>query len=286
MSTVVTTIYYERVNKKVIGKSNIFFSLGIGYTRQTNLEKEQNRIRRGLEMIEHILENNEVILIGKVVSDIKFSHKVYGEGFYTFDLQVPRLSNSFDILPVTISERILPFTSNGQGKILEVVGQFRSYNQYEEGKNRLVLTVFILEAKEVSSAELSKNKNYIYLNGYVCKKPVYRTTPFGREITDLLLAVNRSYHKSDYIPCITWGRNARFAQGLEVGDHIEVWGRIQSRLYQKKLETGESITKTAYEISIGKMQIAQEQNGEEEDKEIISYQMDEIASTALDDVEE
>ena len=210
-------------------------------------------------MIEHILENNEVVLIGKVVSDIKFSHKVYGEGFYTFEIQVPRLSNSFDILPVTISERILPSGSNILGKILEVTGQFRSYNQYEEGRNRLVLTVFILEVKEVSAAELAKNKNYIYLNGYVCKKPVYRTTPFGREITDLLLAINRSYHKSDYIPCITWGRNARFAQNLNVGDHIQVWGRIQSRQYQKKLETGESVTRTAYEISIGKMESVEEE---------------------------
>lgn len=218
-------------------------------------------------MIEHILENNEVNLVGKVVSDIKFSHKVYGEGFYTFEMEVPRLSNSFDILPVTISERILPGTSNIQGKILEVVGQFRSYNQYEDGKNRLVLTVFILEAKEVTAAELAKNKNYIHLNGYVCKKPVYRTTPFGREITDLLLAVNRSYHKSDYIPCITWGRNARFAQSLTVGDHIQVWGRIQSRLYQKKLETGESVTKTAYEISIGKMETVEDgKTWEEEDE--------------------
>lgn len=217
-------------------------------------------------MIEHILENNEVVLIGKVISDIKFSHKVYGEGFYTFEMQVPRLSNSFDILPVTISERILPSNSNIQGKILEVTGQFRSYNQYEEGKNRLVLTVFILEVKEVSETEFAKNKNYIYLNGYVCKKPVYRTTPFGREITDLLLAINRSYHKSDYIPCITWGRNARFAQSLNVGDHIQVWGRIQSRQYQKKLETGESITRTAYEISIGKMEGVEEdqKNGLEE----------------------
>ncbi len=208
-------------------------------------------------MVEHILENNEVQLIGRVVSSIKFSHKVYGEGFYTFNLEVPRLSDSYDILPVTISERILPTLGSIEGKVLETVGQFRSYNQYEEGKNRLILTVFILEAKEVSEQELAKNKNYIYLNGYVCKPPIYRTTPFGREITDLLLAVNRSYHKSDYIPCITWGRNARFAESLSVGDHIEVWGRIQSRSYQKKLETGEASTKIAYEISISKMEIAE-----------------------------
>lgn len=211
-------------------------------------------------MVEHILENNEVLLIGKVVSDSRFSHKVYGEGFYTFDLEVPRLSDSYDILPVTISERLLPTIGNIEGKILEVLGQFRSYNQYEEGKNRLILTVFILEAKEVSEQELLKNKNYIYLNGYVCKDPVYRTTPFGREITDILLAVNRSYHKSDYIPCITWGRNARFAEGLSIGDHIQVWGRIQSRVYQKRLETGETSTKVAYEISIGKMEITENNN--------------------------
>lgn len=205
-------------------------------------------------MIEHRIENNEVILIGKVVSDIKFSHKVYGEGFYSFDLQIPRLSNSYDILPITISERLLPSYGNIQEKTLEIEGQLRSYNQYSEGKNKLILTVFCLEMKEVPIGELSKSKNHIYLNGYICKKPIYRTTPFGREITDIHLAVNRAYHKSDYIPCITWGRTARFSEGLIVGDHIEVWGRIQSRVYQKKLETGESITKTAYEISINKLE--------------------------------
>lgn len=204
-------------------------------------------------MMGHRVENNEVILIGKVISDVKFSHKVYGEGFYSFDLQIPRLSNSYDILPITISERLLPAYGNIQEKTLEIEGQLRSYNQYSEGKNKLILTVFCLEMREVPAGELSKSKNHIYLNGYICKKPIYRTTPFGREITDLHLAVNRAYHKSDYIPCITWGRTARFSEGLEVGDHIEVWGRIQSRTYQKKLETGESITKTAYEISINKL---------------------------------
>lgn len=206
-------------------------------------------------MIEHMLENNKVLLIGKVVSETKFSHKVYGEGFYTFDLEVPRLSESADILPVTISERLLPSIGGSiLGKVLEIEGQFRSYNQYEEGKNRLILTIFIFEVKEVGLSELSKNKNEINLNGFVCKTPIYRTTPFGREITDLLLAVNRSYHKSDYIPCITWGRNARFAQNLVTGDHIQISGRIQSRTYQKKLETGEVEIKTAYEVSISKME--------------------------------
>lgn len=204
-------------------------------------------------MIEHKIENNEVVLIGKVITDVKFSHKVYGEGFYSFDLQIPRLSNSYDVLPITISERLLPSYGSIQGKILELQGQLRSYNQYSEGKNKLILTVFCLEMKEVPAGELSKSKNYIYLNGYICKKPIYRTTPFGREITDLHLAVNRAYHKSDYIPCITWGRTARFSESLSVGEHIQVWGRIQSRMYQKKLETGEVIMKTAYEISINKL---------------------------------
>ncbi len=220
-----------------------------------NKVKKQGQDKERVGMIEHMLENNKVLLIGKVVSDTKFSHKVYGEGFYTFDLEVPRLSESADILPVTISERLLPsIGGNIQGKVLEIEGQFRSYNQYEEGKNRLILTIFIFEVKEVNPSELSRNKNEIYLNGFVCKAPIYRTTPFGREITDLLLAVNRSYHKSDYIPCITWGRNARFAQNLNTGDHIQISGRIQSRTYQKKLETGEVEVKIAYEVSIGKME--------------------------------
>lgn len=218
-------------------------------------------------MLEHRVENNEVILIGKVVSEVKFSHKVYGEGFYSFDLQIPRLSSSYDVLPITISERILPAYTI-QGKALEIQGQLRSYNQYSEGKNKLILTVFCLEMKEVPSGELAKSKNHIYLNGYICKKPIYRTTPFGREITDLHLAVNRAYHKSDYIPCITWGRTARFSENLVVGDHIQVWGRIQSRIYQKKLETGETIMKTAYEISINKLESLDEQEKENQEEEM------------------
>ncbi len=213
-------------------------------------------------MAEHILENNEVMIIGRVVSELTFSHKVYGEGFYSFNLAVPRLSDSADILPVTVSERLLPALGNIEGKILDIHGQFRSYNQYEEGRNRLVLTIFALEVTETTEVELEKNKNSIYLSGFVCKDPVYRTTPFGREITDLLLAVNRSYHKSDYIPSITWGRNARYAQGLKTGAHVQVWGRIQSRDYQKKLETGEAIVKIAYEVSISKMEIVEEETQE------------------------
>ncbi len=218
-------------------------------------------------MTEHVRENNEVNVIGKVVGKMRFSHKVYGEGFYAFDVDVPRLSDSTDTLPVTISERLLPSIGDIENKTVEIVGQFRSYNQYDEGRNRLILTIFVLELKVLDDDELHKSRNYIQLNGYVCKEPVYRTTPFGREITDLLLAVNRSYHKSDYIPCITWGRNARYAQHLEVGDNIIIWGRIQSRTYQKKMENGEVLERVAYEMSVSKMEIADENNrldGEDE----------------------
>ncbi|MGL4363372.1 MAG: single-stranded DNA-binding protein [Cellulosilyticaceae bacterium] len=211
-------------------------------------------------MTDYILENNEVRVIGKVVSEPVFTHKVYGEGFYSFNIEVPRLSDLADVLPITVSERLLPSIEKLQGKIFEVLGQFRSYNQYEEGKNRLVLTIFALELSEVPETELSKSKNEIYLDGFVCKDTVYRTTPFGREITDLLLAVNRSYHKSDYIPCITWGRNARYAQSLATGTNIRVWGRIQSREYQKRVEGGDSVTRVAYEISIAKMEVVDEKS--------------------------
>ena len=215
---------------------------------------------RCLKMTDHLVKNNEVKVVGKVVGEIEFSHKVYGEGFYTFDIEVPRLSDSVDILPVTISERLLPDVGDILDRTVEILGQFRSYNQYDEGRNRLILTIFVLELKVIEESEGYKNKNSICLNGYVCKDPIYRTTPFGREITDLLIAVNRSYHKSDYIPCISWGRNARYAQHLETGDNIMIWGRIQSRSYQKKLESGEVLTRVAYEMSISKMEIIDENN--------------------------
>ncbi len=211
-------------------------------------------------MNDHILDNNEVQVIGKAITDTQFSHKVYGEGFYTFDVEIPRLSDSSDVVPVTVSERLLTQVGEIKGKIFKVSGQFRSYNQYEDGKNRLILTLFALEVEEVTEKELTRNVNSLHLKGFVCKNPVYRTTPFGREITDILLAVNRSYHKSDYIPCITWGRNARYANSIKTGDAIEVWGRIQSRIYQKKLESGEVIQKVAYEVSVSKMEISQENN--------------------------
>ncbi len=204
-------------------------------------------------------DNNIITLIGTIVSDKQFSHEVYGEGFYTFDLEVPRLSENSDIIPVTASERILDKNFKVGQKVI-IDGQFRSYNNYENEKNKLVLTVFVKDMKEVEEISEDQNPNEIILDGFICKKPIYRTTPFGREIADILLAVNRAYNKSDYIPCIAWGRNARFCQNMSVGERIKIWGRIQSRLYEKKFEDGTSETRRAYEVSISKLEVEKEEN--------------------------
>ena len=196
------------------------------------------------------MNNNRAMLTGKVTEEAKFSHEVFGEGFYEIKLEVPRLSAQTDILPVTISERLLACHDASVGSTLSVIGQFRSYNKLEEERSRLMLTVF---ARDVLDADEEPNPNVIELEGYICKPPLYRTTPFKREICDILLAVNRAYNKSDSIPCIAWGRNARYVNGLSVGDRIAVQGRIQSREYQKTKENGEQITKTAYEVSISRV---------------------------------
>ena len=193
-------------------------------------------------------KNNKVYVYGEIVSEAVFSHEVYGEGFYEFYVKVMRLSGQADILPVTVSERIMEEMKVG-GTIC-ALGQFRSYNKLEGGKSRLMLTVFI---RELLGDQQSKNPNSIVLSGYICKPPVYRTTPFNREIADLLIAVNRSYNKSDYIPAIAWGRNARFVRNLAVGDRVALSGRIQSREYQKKQPDESFITMTAYEVSISKL---------------------------------
>ncbi|MCL2753227.1 MAG: single-stranded DNA-binding protein [Defluviitaleaceae bacterium] len=198
---------------------------------------------------------NKIFLSGEIASEYAFSHDVFGEGFYNFDILVPRLSDAHDLLPVTISERIIEGNRFTSGENIDIIGQIRSYNNYieAENRNRLVLTVF---AKDYNFAGDGSNinPNDVFLDGYICKPPIYRTTPFGREICDLLLAVNRSYNKSDYIPCITWGRNARFGAKLAVGDNIKIWGRMQSRIYQKKQEDGSVIDKTAYEVSVSRIE--------------------------------
>lgn len=195
-------------------------------------------------------KNNRVYVMGEIVSEAKFSHEVYGEGFYEFFVQVMRLSGQADILPVTVSERLIKSSDLKMGSTISALGQFRSYNKLENGKSRLMLTVFV---RELVEANAGNNPNSIVLSGYICKPPVYRTTPFNREIADVLLAVNRAYNKSDYIPCIAWGRNARFVQNLKVGDRVALSGRIQSREYQKRLSETDVVTMTAYEVSVSKL---------------------------------
>ena len=216
-------------------------------------------------------ENNHLILVGKVVSEKKYSHEIYGEKFYVFNMEVVRLSSTTDIIPITVSERLLTDIDLSIGKKLSVEGQFRSYNNYENEKNRLILTVFAKEITEVEDDEEEKNEitNEVVLIGYVCKKPIYRQTPFGREIADVLLAVNRAYNKSDYIPSIAWGRNARFCQNIEVGTEVKITGRIQSRTYEKKFEDGTSETRVAYEVSIASMEIVNKEESEDIQEEVI-----------------
>ena len=199
------------------------------------------------------IENNQVSLSGRIISPFRFSHEVFGEGFYLFDLSVGRLSDSSDTIPVMASERLLNIHEDQIGKFAEINGQFRSYNYHTENRNRLLLSVFAREITLSDDETAITKPNSIFLDGYVCKKPIYRKTPLGREIADLLLAVNRPYGKSDYIPCICWGRNARFADSFAIGGHVQIWGRIQSREYQKKLSETEIEKRIAYEVSVSKL---------------------------------
>ncbi len=205
-------------------------------------------------MADKIIENNQVSIMGQIVSQFTFSHQVFGEGFYLVDILVKRLSDSEDIIPVMVSERLIDVTQDYEGEYLMVSGQFRSYNRHEEKKNRLVLSVFAREISFVEEEDDSVKSNQIYLDGYICKPPVYRKTPLGREIADLLIAVNRPYGKSDYIPCICWGRNARYASAFVVGGHVLIWGRIQSREYMKRVSDTEMEKRVAYEVSVSKLE--------------------------------
>ena len=205
-------------------------------------------------MTDKIMENNQVVIMGTIVSEFEYSHEIFGEGFYMVDVEVQRLSDSCDIIPLMVSERLLDVEEDLRGVKIAVVGQFRSYNRHEEKKNRLILSVFAREVEFVDEIEEGAKSNQIYLDGFICKEPIYRKTPLGREIADLLIAVNRPYGKSDYIPCICWGRNARFANSFEVGTRCAIWGRIQSREYIKKLTETETEKRTAYEVSVSKLE--------------------------------
>ncbi len=218
----------------------------------------------------NFLENNSLTLVGKITDEKKFSHEIYGEKFYVFDLSVPRLSGNADIIPITISERLFKEDELVVGKKVKVIGQFRSYNSYENERNRLVLTVFAkdIEFLEDQETEIVASKDFVsnevLLVGYICKTPIYRQTPFGREISDILLAVNRAYNKSDYIPCIAWGRNARFCSKMAVGTEVRITGRVQSRMYEKKHEDGTVEPRVAYEVSVANLELVNSENVKEE----------------------
>ena len=205
-------------------------------------------------MIDKVIENNRVSIIGEIVSEFRFSHEVFGEGFYIVDVSVDRLSDLTDVIRLMVSERLVDINEDYQGRLVEVSGQFRSYNRHEGTKNKLVLSIFVREWEEVEENLESGKTNQIFLDGYICKAPIYRQTPLGREIADLLIAVNRPYGKSDYIPCIAWGRNARYASNFEVGGHIQIWGRVQSREYVKKISEEETEKHVAYEVSVSKLE--------------------------------
>ena len=215
-------------------------------------------------MTEKGINNNQVEVAGEIISTFEYSHEIFGEGFYMVKLLVNRLSEATDEIPLMISERLVDVTKDCRGKYLRAFGQFRSYNRHEEHKNHLVLSVFVREVAFVDEELDGAKTNNILLDGYICKPPVYRKTPLGREIADLLLAVNRPYGKSDYIPCICWGRNARYASGFAVGEHVQILGRIQSREYVKKLSETETEKRVAYEVSVSKLECIGAEISEEE----------------------
>ncbi len=215
-------------------------------------------------MLDKVIENNRVSIVGEIVSEFQYSHEVFGEGFYLVNVSVNRLSDMVDIIPLMISERLVDVNKDYRGMKIEVSGQFRSYNRHEGMKNKLILSIFVREFEfldDDAEIEDQAKSNQIYLDGYICKPPVYRKTPLGREIADILVAVNRPYGKSDYIPCIAWGRNARYASTIEVGGHLQIWGRVQSREYTKKINDEEVEKRVAYEVSVSKIDLIE--NNEE-----------------------
>ena len=201
-------------------------------------------------------KNNDACVSGRVASKYVFSHEIYGERFYLFDLAVARLSDNVDIIPVMISERITDVTADNLGEYVRINGQFRSFNKREGEKSRLILCFFAQQIEPKDSFTI--DDNVIFLDGYVCKPSIYRKTPFGREIADVLLAVNRPYGKSDYIPCICWGRNARFAESFSVGEHIQICGRIQSRAYKKRISEEEVESRIAFEVSVNRIEVLED----------------------------
>ena len=204
--------------------------------------------------------NNQVTLSGEIVSDFKFSHEVFGEGFYTGMLASERTSRVEDVIPIMVSDRLVDVKADWIGQLVRVTGQFRSCNKFDGDRNRLVLSLFAREFEDITEEREFglEDENQILLDGYICKKPIYRKTPLGREIADILLAVNRPFGKSDYMPCIAWGRNAAYASRLEIGTRLHIAGRIQSREYQKKISETESESGVAYEVSVFRLEVVED----------------------------
>ncbi|MBP3648017.1 MAG: single-stranded DNA-binding protein [Clostridia bacterium] len=207
-------------------------------------------------MINMEANGNSIHLRGQIMQNLEFGHELFGEQFYVTTLRVPRLSGAEDFLPITLSERLLIDEPITAGSTLCLEGQLRSYNKVIEGSGRLLITAFA--QRLINCDEDTENPNRVQLTGALCKAPSYRTTPFGREIADLMLAVNRSYGKSDYIPCIAWGRTARYASNLKIGDKVQLVGRFQSRAYQKQMPDGTTLNKVAYEVSISRLSALKE----------------------------
>ena len=187
---------------------------------------------------------NQAAIRGSLLELPQFSHENHGNRFYRFVLEVPRLSGAVDHLPVIAREEVLNQMDLSGGERIEVRGQVRSFNNHSPTGQRLLIFVF------ASSVQTSREEpcNEILLTGAICKAPVYRWTPLGREICDVMLAVPRSYRRSDYLPCILWGRTAQALSQCATGDTIRLTGRLQSRLYRKATEEGVEL-RTAYEIS-------------------------------------
>lgn len=209
--------------------------------------------------MEKVILNNKVTIMGEIVSGFTYSHEIFGEGFYMMDVRCERTSGAFDTIPVMVSERLMDVKEDFSGQLVFINGQFRSYNRHEERKNRLVLSVFAREVEFLEEIADLKEANQVFFDGYICKEPIYRKTPLGRDIADILLAVNRPYGKSDYIPCICWGRNARYAYNFKVGERCAVQGRVQSREYMKRLDEENVERRVAYEVSASRLEAIHEQ---------------------------
>ncbi len=225
---------------------------GYGTLQEGTATVKEHEKRR--KIMEKIIENNQVVICGKVIGKFEYNHEIYGEKFYMAKVQVERLSGASDTIPVLFSERLIDINQDYSERTIRIAGQFRSWNKRREARNKLILCVF---AREIDSQEETEphNTNNAVVEGYLCKTANCRKTPLGREITDMLIAVNRAYGKSDYLPCICWGRNANYAAGLKIGTHIRLSGRIQSREYDKKLDENRIERNTAYEMSVNKMEV-------------------------------